>query len=126
MVTRGQARRTVNFLRDCDDMVHIITGKRIPELLRKGLDIYGPDIKKAAAKMMGGEAPQVPEDSPYRVLHCRPEASDLVIKARFRELVKDLHPDVSAHPDTEELKRVIEAFNQIMSQRHKEYPPEAA
>lgn len=122
MPKRGTGKRIVSFLKDCDDVVEIITGKRMCDLGQRVLDVYGEDIEQKLEKLCFGEEAELPADSPYLVLHCRPDADDVVVRGRYRLLVKELHPDVGVHPDPKEFQRVVEAYNAIVSQRH---PPQA-
>jgi molecular chaperone DnaJ len=61
--------------------------------------------------MPRAEKTGVPRD-PYDVLGLRPDATDQQIKKSFRQLARELHPDVNAHdPDAEEkFKEAAEAY----------------
>src|ERR1700731_514663 len=61
--------------------------------------------------MPRAETTGMPRD-PYDVLGVRREASDQQIKKAFRQLARELHPDVNAHdPDAEEkFKEAAEAY----------------
>jgi len=106
-------------LKDCDDIAEIFTGKRIKDLGKKAIELFGEDISKTAKELMLGKEEELPQDSPYRVLHVRPEASDIVVKARYRLLVRELHPEIGIHPDQVEFERVTRAYNSIMDARRK-------
>ena len=106
----------LNFLRDCDEMVNIITGKRIKSFVKRGLDLYGEDITKALRNHALGVEDEVPPD--YRLLHARPSSADIVIRGRFRALMRVLHPDTGTHPDSAEYQRVLEAYDRIMAERN--------
>lgn len=117
MARKNEVKSAVRFLKDCDDMIHIVTGKRIKDFVSKGIDVFGEDLKKKVANALTGEREEEMPNSPYRVLHCRPDAADIVVKGRFRLLVKELHPDTGTHPDQKEYQRVIEAYDQICQER---------
>ena len=53
-----------------------------------------------------------PTEDPYEVLHLRPTAPQAIIKAAFRELVKELHPDHGG--DAEQFKRVNDAYHKLV------------
>ena len=115
-MTRKKKNPLLNFLRDCDDMVHLITGQRIKPFVKRGVDLYGEDITRAAQKAILGNRDDVPPD--YRLLHARPSNADIVIKGRFRALMRVLHPDTGTHPDSVEYQRVLEAYERIMAERN--------
>jgi DnaJ-class molecular chaperone len=119
----GKRSDTVRALRDIDDIVHVFTGKRIKDLVHRAVDLVGDDIKKRVenvAKQYFEVADDViPATGPYSVLHCRPGASDAVVKLRFRELARILHPDTGTSPDPKEFQRVKEAYDAIMEERKK-------
>lgn len=117
MSDRNEVKSVLRFLKDSDDMVQIVTGKRIKDFVTRGIDVFGEDLKKkvASAFINGPRSDEL--DSPYRVLHCRPDACDAVVKGRFRLLVKELHPDTGVHPDSKEYQRVVEAYERIRKER---------
>lgn len=118
MPRKDEVKSAVRFLRDCDDMVQIVTGKRIKDFVSRGVDVFGEDVKRKVSNTLSGISPESePPDSPYRILHCRSDACDAVIKGRFRLLVKELHPDSGSHPDAKEYQRVVEAYQQICRER---------
>lgn len=112
MSRRNEAVRT---FRDIDDIIHIFTGKRLSQHFRRIAELVEEDIKRA----LMSEPTIAPNGSPYAVLHCRPDAADVVVKYRFRSLVKELHPDSGTHPDLQEYQRVVEAYAEIVKERTK-------
>ena len=114
--------KAASTLRDIDDMVHIFTGKRIREHVKRVVDLVGEDIEKKIVDKTGGPD-DIPASGAYTVLHCRPGCSDAVLKYRFRSLVKELHPDTGTHPDPEEFRKVMDAYNQILEERKKDEAP---
>lgn len=116
MARKSTAKQIINLIKDADDMVELITGKRIHQFVQRGIELYGTDIKSKLKSSILGVA-EDSEDSPYRVLHCRKEASDAVVRGKYRLLVLDLHPSTGTHPDEAEFRRVVEAYNAILELR---------
>jgi hypothetical protein len=117
MAKKFTPKGILKFLKDCDDMVELITGKRIKNFVKQGLDLYGDDVKKAAEQMFFGPEAQLDSDNPYQVLGCRPEADALVVKGKYRQLVKRYHPDTGVNPDPKKFQQVVEAYNAIEEAR---------
>jgi len=113
MTKRGQVRRTVQ---NVDDMLYLFTGKRLKDVVGRGINIFGDQIAKKATDIFGGTNDvEVPEDSPYRVLGINPDAPDFLVKAAHKSHVKRVHPDVGGDP--EEFKRIQKAYEQIAMER---------
>lgn len=112
---------SVRAWRDIDDIIHIWTGKRIKDFVNRTVELVGDDIKRKVANVIkenfGVENDVIPATGPYNVLHCRPGAADAIIKLRFRELARILHPDTGTSPDPKEFQRVLEAYDAIMAER---------
>lgn len=104
----------VNHLRDVDDIVYLITGKRIKNLVVRGLELFGEDVKR---KVTGEEVRDESPDDPYNILEVRRNASDIVVRAAFRAKAKELHSDTGAHPDAQAFQRAKEAYDAIMKLR---------
>lgn len=104
----------VNHLRDVDDIVYLITGKRIKNLVTRGLDLFGEEVKR---KVTGNELRVEDPDDSYNILEVRPNASDIVVKAAFRAKARELHPDTGLHPDPQAFQRAKEAYDAIMRLR---------
>lgn len=108
------SKKVVGTLRDVDDLVFLITGKRIKNLVTRGLDLFGNEVKR---KVVGEEPVSEDPADPYNVLEVRRNASDLVVKASFRAKARELHPDTGLHPDPRGFQRATEAYDQIMAAR---------
>jgi len=107
-------KTTVKFLKDVDDVMHVLTGKRIKDVAAKAAEIFGRDI----VNMLMSEAPvHLSADDPYNILEVRPDASDLVVKAVYRAKVKLLHPDNKETGNAEQFKRIQEAYDKIIQAR---------
>lgn len=119
MANKLSSKTAVKFLKDCDDMVELITGKRIKDFVRRGINLYGEELKRAAAGFVLGKEEELASDNPYRVLGCRPDADDLVVKGKYRQLVFKYHPDTGSAPDAKAFQAVVEAYNAIDEARKK-------
>jgi len=111
----GQVRRA---LRNADDIIHILTGKRLKHIVGAGINTFGDELARKAANLFTGpEGPEVPLNSPYIILGVHPEAMDVVVKAAFRTLAREYHPDTGTKPDTAKFQAVSEAYEAIMAER---------
>lgn len=111
MAKRSQV---LNGLRDVDDLVYLITGKRIKNLVARGIELFGEDVKR---KVTGEEPRAEDPGDPYNILEVRKNASDLVVKAAFRAKAREYHPDTGTKPDPQAFQRAQEAYNEIRQQR---------
>lgn len=102
-------------LRDTDDLMHLLTGKRIKDVIPRAIDLFGEEVIR---KLVKDSPRRLPPDNPYRILEVRPDASDFVVKAVYRAKVRVCHPDVKGTGNAEEFKRITAAFEQIMEQRN--------
>ena len=109
----AKTRQVVNFLKDVDDTVKILTGRRIPNLFANGLELFGVQEKEVPP------APEFDINDPYFILGIRSEAHDIVIRGAFRALARELHPDTGKNPDPKAFQRVSDAYNLIMQTRHR-------
>ncbi len=109
-------KKAISVLKDADDLMYLLTGKRIKHIGKRAVELFGEDLVNRLTHA-DITAPLDPADS-YSVLEVRRDASDIVIKASFRAKVKTLHPDTAEHPDTAQLQKVTEAFNEIIRVRN--------
>lgn len=108
---RVSRKQVISFLKDVDDTVKILTGRRIPNLIANGFELFG---------VHETEVPPAPEfdiNDPYFILGIRPEAHDVVVRGAFRHLAREYHPDTGTHPDPKAFQRVQEAYNEIVKGR---------
>ena len=117
MSKRDGIKSFIKALKDADDVCEIITGKRLADHGKRIFEVYGEEIGQKLEDALVGKEEELPDNSPYLVLHCRPDASDLVLRGRYRLLVREFHPDTGDHPDPKEFQRVVEAYNAIKLQR---------
>ena len=117
MSKKDGIKTAVKFFKDCDDICEIITGKRLAQVGKRIYDAYGQDLGKKIIASFSDEEEKPDPNNPYSVLHCRPDADDMVIRGRYRLLVKQFHPDTGIEPDVKEFQRVCEAYNKIKKLR---------
>ncbi|MCK5235873.1 MAG: J domain-containing protein [Deltaproteobacteria bacterium] len=111
-------KKAINVLKDADDLMYLLTGKRIKHIGRRAVELFGQDLVNRLIQT-NASGPLDPLD-PYSILEVRRDASDIVVKASFRAKVKILHPDTATIPDTEQLQKVNEAYNEIIRERNSE------
>jgi len=93
-------------LRSADNMARVITGHSIPDLAgRAAKFIFAP----------GGQMENV--NDPYVILGVRKDAPNMVVKAAFRCMVKECHPDNGPNPDAVKFQRISEAYASIRKER---------
>jgi len=106
MVKKRTSKEVVNFLKDANDLTKLITGHPIPDLVNRGMRLFGiTDKMETIAKP--------PKTGPYAVLGVREDAADLVIKASYRSLQKRYHPDTGLEPDDVKSKAINKALDEI-------------
>jgi hypothetical protein len=114
MAKRGQVKKAV---RNVDDMLYLFTGKRLRDVVGRGINLFGDQIAKKATNMFAGNNDvEVPVDSPYRVLCISPDAPDFLVRAAYRSLQKKYHPDGET-PNEELSKQVNNAYERICLER---------
>ena len=105
----------VRTLKTVDDICRLVTGKRLSRLVATGVDLFGEDLWK---KIRDADA-HLDLNSPYYLLGVHEDAPDVVVKAAYRALARDLHPDTGARPDSARFQKVTEAYQTIMKDRAK-------
>ena len=108
-------RKSLKVLRDADDLMHLLTGKRFKDVVPRAIEIFGDDIVN---RLMREVPVKLPPDDPYSILEVRKDASDFVVKAVHRAKVKICHPDNRETGNAEEFKRIQEAYEKIMKDRN--------
>jgi len=120
MVTKSRARQFKKGLRNADDILYIFTGKRMKHVVGRGINLFGEELaKKVTNFFTGPEEEEMPPDSPYFILGIHPEAMDVVVRAAYRALAREYHPDTGTKPDPKKFQQATEAFNTIMADRKK-------
>lgn len=118
MPVKSRSRQIKRAVRNFDDILCIFTGKRLKHVVGKGINLFGEELARKAGRMFTGpEEPDIPPDSPYAVLGIHPDAMDVVVKAAFRALAREYHPDTGSKPDPAKFQAANEAYNKIMAER---------
>lgn len=101
-------------LKDIDDVMHLLTGKRIRDVVPKAVELFGEDLVK---RILKDTHITLSPDDPYAILEVRPDASDFVVNAVYRAKAKVLHPDNKETGNAEAFKRITAAYEQITKDR---------
>ena len=99
-------------IRDADDVSHVITGRRLRWWGRFLWDNLGPNSVKEV--LPDTEA----VDDPYQVLGLHSGAHIRVVKAAYRQLAQEHHPDHGGDP--KEFKTIQKAYDRILEERQKQ------
>lgn len=118
MVTKSRARQVKRVLRNTDDILYIFTGKRLRNVVGKVVNLYGEDLARKASRLFTGpEEEELPPDSPYFILGVHPDAMNIVVKAAYRAMAREYHPDSKINPDVKKFQAATEAYATIMKER---------
>lgn len=107
-------KRAYSYLKDVDDLMSLLTGKRIRDVVPRAVELFGDEI---VSKLMRNGLNKPPADSPYAILEVRPDASDLVVKAVYRAKARIYHPDNKDTGNADEFRRITQAFEAIQAER---------
>lgn len=99
-------------IRDADDTVRVFTGRRLPWWGKFLWDNLGP----SSVKEMLHDTEAV--DDPYQVLGLHSGAHIRVVKAAYRQLAQEHHPDHGG--DAKEFQRIKEAYDKILAERQEQ------
>jgi len=118
MATKSRARQVKKGLRNTDDILYILTGRRLKNVAGRVINAFGDDLaKKVTNFFTGPEEEELPPDSPYYILGIQPDALDIVVKGTYRILAREYHPDSKINPDPKKFQAATEAYDAIMKER---------
>ena len=118
MATKSGARQVKRALRNTDDILYILTGKRLKNVAGRVVNTFGEDMaKKVTNFFTGPEEEELPPDSPYYILGVHPDALDIVVKGAYRILAREYHPDTGTKPDVKKFQAATEAYAAIIKER---------
>ena len=104
-------------VRNVDDVLHLVTGKRLKDVVGRGINIFGDQlVKKATSMFSETKGTEIPFDSPYLILGVNPDAPDFLIRAAYRAMQKKHHPDGET-PNEAMSKLINEAYERICLER---------
>ena len=105
-------------LRNTDDILYILTGKRLKNVVGKVVNLYGEELaRKASGLFTGPEEEELLPDSPYYILGVHQDALDIVVKGAYRILAREYHPDTGTKPDVKKFQAATEAYDSIIKER---------
>ena len=105
-------------LRDFDDILHMVTGKRLKNIAGTVFNLFGDEaMRRVQSAVNGSPAEELERDSPYLILGVRSDALDVVVRGAYRSLARELHPDTGTHPSAAEFDRVTQAYHTILKER---------
>lgn len=124
MAKKSSVRQVKSVLKNADDIFHILTGRRLKNVVGTGINVLGDELTRKAVEFISGIGTQeLPDSSPYSVLGIHREAIDPVVKAAYRALAKEYHPDTGTKPDPQKFHEATEAYNAIMAERQVKSEP---
>ncbi len=111
------AKKTpIKILKDFDDAMHLLTGKRIKDVLPQAIEYFGHEVIE---KVMAKTSVTLSPDSPYAILQVRYDAADFIVKAVYRKMAGVYHPDNKETGDEEKFKKIQAAYDAIVEERKK-------
>lgn len=105
-----RGRRVKEVVKDVDDIVHVLTGHRIPFWGKWAWE----ELRSKGTQEVIEAAPDA--DDPYAILGIDRNARPADIVSRYRELAQEHHPDHGG--DVEKFKRMQEAYEKICRERN--------
>lgn len=103
-------------LRTADDLCRLLTGKRLNEVLGRGIELFGGDAIDKMAEQKVTDPEEIVRLMPYRILGINPDAPDFLVKAAYKAQIKECHPDTTK-ADEEKARRINNAYEQICRDR---------
>lgn len=104
---KGKVKEVV---KEIDDVLHVLTGHRIPYWGEKAWGKIGPKAYREEI------APTQAAHDPYAILGIDRNARPSDIVSRYRELANQYHPDHGG--DVEKFKRIQNAYEDICRERN--------
>ena len=118
MATKTTARQIKRGLRNFDDILYLVTGRRLKHVVGRTINVFGEELaKKVTDFFTGPEEPELPPDNPYFILGIHPDAMDVVVRGAYRALAREYHPDTGSKPDVAKFQAATEAYNAIIKER---------
>lgn len=122
MAVRSTKAKIKKGVHTIDDLFYLFTGVRGRKVGARVLNLAVDYLKDKMSPVEKREEQELDDwylspDNPYRTLGVYPDTLDLVVKAAFRSLVREYHPDTGLHPDPKKFTAVVDAYNAIMSTR---------
>jgi DnaJ domain len=109
-----RARTIGQVVREVDKTLFDLTGTHLKTVVKKSFVRAGEYVSKAMF------SPDHSVEQSYAVLQVRPDASNEVVKAAFRSLVRQYHSDTGIQPDDAKYAAVVAAYRTVMFARLQE------
>lgn len=125
----SQKRRNIKIgRRDIDNLLYLATGKRAKQIFTiDNILIAAGKLIPVVSDMFNerSRAKEEPLDKsdPYYILGVRRDAPMWVIKAAFRALSREYHPDTGTEPNISRFQEVQEAFRFIKQEQEEKSEP---
>lgn len=107
-----EKNKTLRTLIDVDDLLKLLTGKRIKDIAPRAIELFGEDLIKAFLRQPK-RRPQ--ENDPWEILEVSAGASEFIIQAAYRAMARKYHPDNRDTGDAEKFKRIQTAYEAIQA-----------
>ena len=121
MSSRRKAKQFRQAVRNVDDVLFLLTGSRLKDVIGRSVDVFGKELARNLEGAFTGEKePALPPDNPYAILGIHPGAMEVVVKAAYRALAKEFHPDTGTKPDPAKFQKATEAYDKIMQERRRD------
>ncbi len=101
-------------LKDMDDVLKLLTGKRLKDIAPKAIEVFGEAMVK---KLMKEGSVTLNANDPYTILEIHPGASDFIVKAAYRAMARRYHPDNKDTGNEDTFKKIQAAFDTITNDR---------
>jgi DnaJ-domain-containing protein 1 len=116
MPKKSSGSKLLKALRNADDICRITTGRRLNEVVARGIEFFGDGFMNHVPGSAAVDPAEMERRLPYMVLGVNYEAPDSVVKAAYKAIMKECHPD-SSTPDADKARRVNSAYDQVCKER---------
>ena len=116
MATKDRAGDLRKSVKQADRIFYRFTGVHLNTIVRRGAVMAGEALSRTLFEPSAAGGKDETAEL-YAVLHLLPDAPDFEVKAAFRALVRELHPDTGIHPSADKFQKVVESYHDIMLAR---------
>ncbi len=101
-------------LKDADDILKILTGKRIKDIAPLAIDLFGKELINSLLKR---PKTATQANDPWTILEINPDASDFIVQAAYRAMARKYHPDNKETGNEAMFIRIQTAYEAILTIR---------